>query len=300
MKPFVRAAFAAAVVLAANGCGQADTTSTTSETGPTTPPTEEAATPDGVVTSVDQLADGFWQPVRASGADVDLTEGDYWEFLTRNDQLLVIGFDGCNGFGSSSGPNGAPTAIEDGRLVNVEVASEAMACDAVAYGPYPEDGDILTLTDNGSRLEVSDSTGTRIELIRLDEIPTRRLGETPTSGVSGTNPPITDPPRQAGTAVSTAPIDLAGATVPCVGESETASLDYAEGTPGAATIEEAVDDWTFEGGAPYLRAELVSVVHAETGRAALVDVDGNLRILLTVSESDNGWLVETSQRCLDP
>ncbi len=153
MKPFVRAAFAAAVVLAANGCGQADTTSTTSETGPTTPPTEEAATPDGVVTSVDQLADGFWQPVRAGGADVDLTEGDYWEFLTRDDQLLVIGFDGCNGFGSSSGPNGAPTAIEDGRLVNVEVASEAMACDAVAYGPYPEDGDILTLTDNGSRLE---------------------------------------------------------------------------------------------------------------------------------------------------
>ncbi len=79
-----------------------------------------------------------------------------------------------------------------------------------------------------------------------------------------------------------------------------ASFDYAEGTPGAATIEEAVDDWTFEGGAPYLRAELVSVVDAETGRAALVDVDGNLRILLTVSESDNGWLVEISQRCLDP
>ena len=296
MKPFVRAALAAAVVLAANSCGQS---ATSSEPGPTTPPTE-AATPDGAVASVDQLEDGFWQPVRAGGVNVDLTEGDYWEFLTRSDQLLVIGFDGCNGFGSSSGPNGAPTAIEDGRLVNVEVASDAMACDGVEYGPHPEEGDLLTLTDNESRLDVSDSTGTRIELIRLDEIPTRRLGKTPTTGASGTNPPTTDPPRQDEPAAAAPLIDLADATVPCAGETMTNSFDYADGQHGAATIEEAVDSWTFESGAPYLRAELVSVVDAKTGRAVLVDGDGNLRILLTVSETENGWLVHSSQRCLDP
>ncbi len=299
MKSFIRAACAVAVVVAGYGCGQSDTSSTSSEPEPTTP-TTEAATPDGVVASVDQLVDGFWQPVRADGVAVDPTEGDYWEFLTRDDEVLISGFDGCNGFSSSSGPDEAPAAIEDGRLVDVETASEAMACDGIESGPYPEDGDLLTLSDNGSRLGVSDSAGTRIELVRLDEIPTRRVGETPTSGASGTAPPITDPPRHDEPAASTVPIDLDDATVPCAGESESTSFDYAEGKQGAATIEEAVDGWTFDGGAPYLRAELVSVEDAETGRAALIDGDGNLRILLTVRENENGWLVESSERCLDP
>lgn len=95
-------------------------------------------------------------------------------------------------------------------------------------------------------------------------------------------------------------IDLATATVPCSGEKESSSFDYAEGQQGAATIQQAVDGWTFYGGAPYLRIELVSVVDPDTGRAALVDGDGNLRILLNLREGANGWLVESSERCLDP
>lgn len=120
------------------------------------------------------------------------------------------------------------------------------------------------------------------------------------SGESGTSQAITDPPQRDEPGASAPLMDLADATVPCAGESMTNSFDYADGKPGAATIEEAVDSWTFEGSAPYLRAELVSFVDTESGRAALVDGDGNLRILLTVRENENGWLVESSQRCLDP
>jgi len=108
---------------------------------------------------------------------------------------------------------------------------------------------------------------------------------------------VTDPPRQDKPAPL---IDLADATVPCVGEIESNSFDYVEGKPGSGTIGEAVDGWTFEGGAPYLRAGLVSIVDPETGRAALIDGEGNLRILLNVRENENGWLVESSERCLDP
>lgn len=119
----------------------------------------------------------------------------------------------------------------------------------------------------------------------------------------GTSTPITDAPQQDDSAESTVlsvPPATVETTVPCSGQSVSDSFDYVEGHQGAATIEEAVDGWTFEGGAPYLRAELASVVDAQTGRAALVDADGNLRILLTVRENENGWLVESSERCLDP
>lgn len=95
-------------------------------------------------------------------------------------------------------------------------------------------------------------------------------------------------------------IDPATATIPCSGEKEANSFEFAEGQPGSATIQEAVDGWSFYGGAPYLRAELVSVVDPDSGRAALVDRDGNVRILLHVQETSNGWLVDFSERCLDP
>lgn len=95
-------------------------------------------------------------------------------------------------------------------------------------------------------------------------------------------------------------VDLASATVPCDGEREFASFDYAEGEQGAETIKEAVDGWTFQGGAPYLRAELDSLSDASTGQAALIDSDGNVRILLAVRETADGWFVDSSERCLDP
>lgn len=191
MKSLTRTA--CAIVVAASGCGQSDGSSASSAAGSTATPTEIAAL-DGVVTSVDQLAEGFWQPIRADGADVDLTEGDYWEFLTRDGELVIVGFDGCNGFGTSTGSSDASIAIEDGRLVNVAVASNLMECGGVEYGPYPQEGNLLTLAENGSRLEVSDNGRIRVELVRVDRIPTRRVGETPTTGASPTNPPTTEPP----------------------------------------------------------------------------------------------------------
>lgn len=318
MNSSVQSACVVALVLAVVGCGQADGATSSSNPLPTAQPT--AATPsDGVVTSIDQLSDGFWQPVEADGAAVDLTEGDFWQFLTRGSELVVVGFDGCNGFGSSSAPGEAPFAIEDGRLVNLVVASEAVGCDDIEYGPYPEDGDLLTLTNDGSELALADPDGTRIQLIRLDEIPQRRIGETPTTGASGDVPATrtTDAPERddtaepasdtapaasataSATSVPAAPFDIGEMTVPCAGESTSDSFDYPEGHQGATTIQEAVDGWTFQGGASYLRYDLNAVVDPETGRAALIDGDGIARILLTVRENGNGWLVESSQRCLD-
>ena len=101
------------------------------------------------------------------------------------------------------------------------------------------------------------------------------------------------------TTVPAAPVDIGDLTVPCEGESTSHSFDYPEGHQGAATTQEAVDGWTFQGGAPYLRYDLSAVVDPETGQAALIDDDGIVRILLTVRKTKNGWLVESSQRCLD-
>lgn len=116
----------------------------------------------------------------------------------------------------------------------------------------------------------------------------------------------TTTPDSSSPIVSSAPeeapslINPATATIPCSGEMEANSFEFAEGQQGSATIHEAVDGWSFYGGAPYLRAELVSVVDPDSGWAALVDHDGTVRIRLHVQETSNGWLVDSSERCLDP
>lgn len=116
---------------------------------------------------------------------------------------------------------------------------------------------------------------------------------------SGTSIPTTD---LAGS-VATPPVpDVAeppptvASRVECPGELMTTSFDYVEGAAGADSIETAVDGWTFEGGAPYLRSDLRSIVDDRNRLTNLVDESGTVRIVLSLRDYGNGWLVETSER----
>jgi hypothetical protein len=103
----------------------------------------------------------------------------------------------------------------------------------------------------------------------------------------------------AATGVVTTVTDAVAATVECSGEMMSNSFDYEEGARGADSMEAAVDGWTFEGGAPYLRYDLRSDIDVRTGTANLVDESGLVRIVLSVRDYGNGWLVESSERCVD-
>lgn len=166
MKPFRRSALVL-VGLGVAGCGSDATGS---------PDTVAIERPDGVVSSVDQLSSGYWQPIRVDDADIDRSEGDAWQFGLREGEFQVTGFDGCNGFGTQiSEPDGPPRLL-DGRMLDVVIDMEAMGCDAVTYGPYPEEGDLLRFAEGGSVLQVVDDDGVRVELINVDVRPPRDFG----------------------------------------------------------------------------------------------------------------------------
>jgi|GEM_PF-3606381 len=114
--------------------------------------------------SVDQLA-GRWYPVAVDGVALDASEGDYWTFDGTAARLEIGGYDGCNRFYTSEDPARSVVSLVDGRLVNVEIASDEMACDSVDYGPYPETGAELTVSDDGTTL-TSDGPFVTIELAR--------------------------------------------------------------------------------------------------------------------------------------
>lgn len=46
-------------------------------------------------------------------------------------------------------------------------------------------------------------------------------------------------------------------------------------------------------------SDLDSIVNSETGHAALIDDVDITRVLLNVRENESGWMVDSSQRCLD-
>lgn len=125
----------------------------------TTPPPAEASV------SVDRLA-GRWYPVAVDGVALDASEGEYWTFDGTAARLEIDGYDGCNHFFTSESPIRPSVSLVDGRLENVEIASDEMACDGVEYGPYPETGAQLTVSDDGTALTSAGPSAT-IELSRI-------------------------------------------------------------------------------------------------------------------------------------
>ena len=145
----------------------------------TTEPTVAASAPideptdDGGVSAAEIV--GRWSPVAVDGVALDPSEGDYWDFRGTDAALEVRGFDGCNNFGTVGEPDTASASIADGRLENVEIATEEMACEGIDYGPYPEDGAQLTVSDDGTTLTAESPSGS-IELSRTE--PVRANGDT--------------------------------------------------------------------------------------------------------------------------
>lgn len=125
--------------------------------------------PDDELASVEQLTDGSWRPIRVDDVWVDPNEGDYWNFAAQDGGFVLDGFDGCNRFGTSTQPGEDPPSIEMGRVLNLALVETAMGCIDVQYGPHPNDGETLTLSAHGTRLEVGHGTQTRIVLVRVQD-----------------------------------------------------------------------------------------------------------------------------------
>ncbi len=123
---------------------------------------------DDVVQSLAEVAGTFWRPATDGGAAVDPDDGDFWEFVSDGDGIGIIGHDGCNRFATSRGLEDPPPRLENGVLVDLEVASTLMDCPGDANGPYPQQGDLLRLVDRGDRLLVETDGAVRVELTQVD------------------------------------------------------------------------------------------------------------------------------------
>lgn len=133
----------------------------------TTAASSDAATDDAEVSAA-EIA-GRWYPVAVDGVALDTTEGDYWDFNGTDARLEITGFDGCNNFGTVGEPDTASASIVDGRLDNVEIATEEAACEGVDSGPYPEDGADLTVSDDATNLTAKGSS-TTVDLSRTEPV----------------------------------------------------------------------------------------------------------------------------------
>lgn len=76
---------------------------------------------------------------------------------------------------------------------------------------------------------------------------------------------------------------------------------HEEGAEGFATVEQAVRDWMTngDGAHPQVNASALELVIEQTGRASLVDGDGHVRVVVIAHDVGNGWLVATTERCVD-
>lgn len=87
----------------------------------------------------------------------------------------------------------------------------------------------------------------------------------------------------------------------CAAEVESGTYTFEEGAEGFETIEEAARDWMTngDGAHPAVVASQLDPVAEPTGRVELVDDDGEVRIVLIARDYGNGWLIESTERCVD-
>lgn len=157
---------------------------------------DSEADPESNLIEAEQLA-GRWYLVTVDGVDFDAAEGDYWTFTGTNTALEVGGFDGCNAFGTFGDLSAASASIVDGRLENVALASEEMACADVEYGPYPQTGALLTISDDGATL-TPDAPSATVELSRTPATPAGNVDESPLSVPSRATCELSPPNPRAG------------------------------------------------------------------------------------------------------
>lgn len=69
----------------------------------------------------------------------------------------------------------------------------------------------------------------------------------------------------------------------------------------AETIDEAARDWMTNGDGAHhaVYASQLEPVVEPTGRVELVDDEGEVRIVLIARDYGNGWLIESTERCID-
>ena len=165
-----RASIVAFALLLLAACGSSESGgSTVDQPGDVSIPTDvENQLEDDVVQSLAEVAGTFWRPATDGGAAVDPDDGDFWEFVSDGDGIGIIGHDGCNRFATSRGLEDPPPRLENGVLVDLEVASTLMDCPGDANGPYPQQGDLLRLVDRGDRLLVETDGAVRVELTQVD------------------------------------------------------------------------------------------------------------------------------------
>lgn len=156
-----------------------NTESEPSKTSPSSLPTETLA---------EQLA-GRWYLVAVDGVAVDPAEGDFWSFEGTEAALRISGYDGCNSFWSIEEPGSTFASIVDGRLENVELVATERGCFGDVSGPSPQSGAELTVSDDGTTLNVEGPSAS-IELSRTAPATQDPGSEAPTTpGDSGSTTP---------------------------------------------------------------------------------------------------------------
>lgn len=88
----------------------------------------------------------------------------------------------------------------------------------------------------------------------------------------------------------------------CSFEAESATYTFGETATGFPTIEGAVEDWLTNGDGVVAEADFGDLEAVIDGarRVHLVDRDGAVRVVVLVTERGGGWLVESTERCVDP
>lgn len=122
-----------------------------------------------------------------------------------------------------------------------------------------------------------------------------------------------DPVQEARAPTAEADVDTSSTTGPtitlytttlglqCAAEVESGIYDYEEGAAGFETVEEAARDWMTngDGAHPAVGATHLNPVAGPAGRVELVDDSGEVQIILVARHYGNGWLIESTERCVE-